>query len=106
MFTIQLSAKNIILAEDVKSLVNDKLKKLEKYTAKFPQDSLKAIIMLKKRKHRSDDDIYTTSIAFYIPSRIFHAHQEGYSLVESIIGAVDDIEDQLGRYKGRLEERD
>ena len=105
MFTIQLSAKNIPLEDDVKRLTNEKLKKLEKHIMNFPQDALKAIIMLKKRTHRSDDSLYTTTIALYVPSRILHAHYEGYSLEDSLIGAVDDIEEQLEEYKEKLLKR-
>jgi ribosome-associated translation inhibitor RaiA len=54
---------------------------------------------LRKRTHRSEDDIYVTQMAVYVPKKILHAHQDGYNLEESLNDAIDDIEDQLKKYK-------
>lgn len=104
MITLQLTTKKIPLNEEVKRIVQEKLKKLEKLLQKFPEDSIKATILLKKRAHQSEDDIYVTQLAFYIPSKIFHAHQDGYTLEESVNGAVEDIEDQLKKHKEKMKE--
>ena len=105
MLKIQLTTKNIPMADDIKRITTEKLKKLEKRLVKFPEDAVKAIVMLKRRQHRSEDDIYVTTIALYVPSRILHAHQDGYTLEESLNGAIEDLEDQLERYKGKFEDR-
>lgn len=102
MFPVQLTTKNIELTTEVKYLVNLKLEKLEKRLSIFPPDGVSAVVMLKKRIHRSEDDLYTVRIALYIPSRTLHAHQDGYTLEESLVGGVEDLEDQLERYKGKL----
>lgn len=90
------------MAEDVKRVVNEKLKKLDKYLTRYPEDLIKAVIMIKKRIHRSEDDIYVTRMAIYIPKKILHAREDGYTLEESVNGAVDDIEDQLKKYKEKI----
>lgn len=102
MITLQLTTKNIPLADDIKGIINEKLTKLEKRLVKFPKDAVKAVILLKRRSHRSEDDIYVTTIALYVPSNIFHAHQDGYTLEESLNDAIEDIKDQLEKYKEKI----
>jgi len=99
MIKLQLTTKNIPLADDVKRIVREKLSKLDKFLSKLPPDLVKAVVMLRKRTHRSEDDIYVTQMAVYVPKKILHAHQDGYNLEESLNEAVDDIEDQLKKYK-------
>jgi len=102
MIKLELTTRNIPLEDDVKRIVNEKLKKLEKLLVKFPPDSIKAVIMLKKRARRSEDDIYVTNLAFYLPSKIFHADQDGYTLEESLGEAIEDIKDQLKKHKEKM----
>lgn len=102
MIKLQLTTKNIPLADDVKRIVREKLSKLDKFLSKLPPDLVKAVVLLKKRTHRSEDDIYVTQMAVYVPKKILHVHQDGYNLEESVNGAVDDIEDQLKKYKEKM----
>lgn len=102
MFPIQLTTKNLELTKDLKKLTFEKLKKLEKYFLNLSSDSVLATVLLKKRVHQSEDNIFTTKIALKVPSGICHAHQEGYTLEESLIGAIEDIEDQLERHEGKF----
>lgn len=102
MFPIQLTSKNLELTQEVKNLVYEKLKKLEKWLTNLPPDAITATVLLKKRAHQTKDNVFTTKIALNIPSAAFHAHQEGYSLEESLIGAIEDIEDQIEHHQGKI----
>lgn len=99
MFSIQLTSKNLELTQEIKNLTFEKLKKLEKWLANFPPDAISTTVLLKKRTHQTKDNRYTTKIALLTPWGMFHAHQEGFTLEESLVGAVDDIEDQLEEHK-------
>lgn len=104
MFPVQLTTKDIPLADDVKRIVDAKMKKLQARLKKFPEDAVKAVVMLKRRKRQSEDDIYVSAIALYVPSKILHARKDGYTLEESFNEAVDDIEDQLEELKSKIRE--
>lgn len=102
MFPVQLTTKNLELTKEVKNLTLEKLSKLEKHLSKIPVDAITATVLLKKRVHQSKDNIYTVKIALNISSGAFHAHQEGYTLEESLIGAIEDIKDQLEKHQAKL----
>jgi len=103
MFSVQLTSKNLELTSEVKSLVFEKLQKLEKLLVNFPPDAITATVLLKKRVHQSKDNVFTTTLALTIPSAIFHSHQEGYTLEESSVGAIEDLKEQLEKHKVKLQ---
>lgn len=93
------TTKNLGFHEVIKELLEKKLEKLRKLLKNYPEDAVFANVAFKKQLHRSTHEIFNTQIALHLPGDVLHADQNGFTLEESLIGAIEDIEDQVEDYK-------
>lgn len=101
MINIQLSTEKMTLLEDDKKMVYQKFSKLDKFFKKKPTDLIKLKVAIKRRAHRTEDDIYVVRLCLYLPKKIISAHQDGYSLEEALNEAIHDLKIQLVKHRTR-----
>ncbi|MBP8960961.1 ribosome-associated translation inhibitor RaiA [Patescibacteria group bacterium] len=88
----QISSDNIELTKSMQNLAEDKVSKLKRFFAHFPQDEVTARIVLNKA---SQEDAFKAKIELVAKGKSYFAQEKEFLLETAIIRAVEEIERQL-----------
>lgn len=90
------AGKNMDVTEALKNVTADKLTRLDKY---FDKDVVATVTFTAER------DRHTIEVTIDLPQTIIRAEVETYDMYESIDKAVDILERQVRKHKGKLKAR-
>lgn len=90
------AGKNMDVTEALKNVTADKLSRLDKY---FDKDVVATVTFTAER------DRHTIEVTIDLPQTIIRAEVETYDMYESIDKAIDILERQVRKHKGKLRAR-
>ncbi len=90
------AGKNMDVTEALKNVTADKLAKLDKY---FDKDVVATVTFTTER------DRHTIEVTIDLPQTIIRAEVQTYDMYESIDKAIDILEGQIRKHKGKLRAR-
>lgn len=91
-----LAGTNMDLTEDLKEMAQKKLDKLDKYF----DDTITGDVTFSRQKEREKIEV-----TIHLPGHILRVEEETYDIYESLDNAVDALEAQIRKYKGKLRDK-
>ncbi|MBD3365879.1 hypothetical protein GF360_00890 [candidate division WWE3 bacterium] len=96
----QITSDNLKLSESMKTLAENKVSKLEKYFPNTDEDLVISRVVLNKG---SEEDTFVSKVELEVAGKLYYGDETDYSMESAVIGAVEAIERQVEKERGKQE---
>lgn len=94
-----IMAPNIELSDQMQANLMGKLQKIERFVQRFPPDTVDVDVTVDRHQRTQD---FVVSLRLGLTGTVLVAKEQAPGLEQAAIAAVDDVLDQLKRYKAKL----